>query len=419
MTVVTTRSWKPIRQHTMKALQTRGMLRWHPDVGAALEAWWAAMRRSTGGADSVSEGAYVRLSKRLYGALNEEYDEDDAEATARDEWAEEMEKHGQPGALSPPMLKSALFEVADLFTEEIDAAEYAAFLWGLLERLDVGPGAPDQRRLWDPPPPTPPPAAARPARGRQREPQARSAPALVERPTAATAPKRTLRAVASEVDLKAKTVARLVPPRPELALPKAAFTPFGAAGDGASGRPATAPAPRDESANSGAAGIETSDGQGSGDPWAETLASTRAAMRLLALKGRPSTAAATVCGATTATAMANTNGSDGRLAPATDGMDGKLWSRRSSSTMSVASSVSTGTDSAPSSRAASDKPLTASWGSLYALNHRTGWGPTRRQLTMEEIARARLGAPAHPRRLPSIATGLTRPASTAVLRAWG
>ena len=177
------RSWQPIRQHTAAALQSRGMLRWNPVVAKALEVWWLTMQRSTG-MDVVLEEDYVRLSKMLYNAIQDEYDEEDAETTAREEWLEEMRKNQVVDRLSGAAFKGAIFEIADLMTEEIDAKEYSEFLYSLL--ADVAGSA--ATYFWKPPPRPPKQRASsdpslrrgRPASGNTR--QALTTPTAVRAP---------------------------------------------------------------------------------------------------------------------------------------------------------------------------------------------------------------------------------------------
>jgi hypothetical protein len=73
-----------------------------------------------------SKNEYVRVSKKIYKAMIEEYDEAEAVASAHEDW--ERDCKGQK-EMSQELWEDGLFELADLWTDGIDGTEYAEFLW--------------------------------------------------------------------------------------------------------------------------------------------------------------------------------------------------------------------------------------------------------------------------------------------------
>ena len=133
--------------HTPAALQARGLLRWHPKVCEALRVWWDCAERSSSDIvddeDGIGEEDYVKISKLMYGALVEPYDDVEAETSARDDWKSDAK--GQE-RLPAAQYKSAIFEVADLHTDSLDPDDYATFLWDLLNRVTFKSGG--VRHFW-------------------------------------------------------------------------------------------------------------------------------------------------------------------------------------------------------------------------------------------------------------------------------
>jgi len=155
--------WHHASLHTPAALRARAALRHHRKVLDALDLWWAtavnsmrAAGRKEGAVNNVraEEGAvvlaiceeeYIQVSKKIYKAMIQPYDEAEAEANARCEWRDDTR-----GASALPCegFKDALFELADLWTAGIDAVEYAVFLLQLFHR--IAEGAPPDAFLWLP-----------------------------------------------------------------------------------------------------------------------------------------------------------------------------------------------------------------------------------------------------------------------------
>ena len=108
----------------------RQSLRHHPEVKQALEKWWETAM-STVEADGrakeevMRKEDYITVSKCMYKALIETYDEAEALAEAEEDW--EKDSQGT-GALGKKLFLDAMFELADMWTETIAAEEYRDFL---------------------------------------------------------------------------------------------------------------------------------------------------------------------------------------------------------------------------------------------------------------------------------------------------
>lgn len=118
-----------------------------------LNLWWTTAVRSMhfSGRDAaeceltMSEEEYVKVSMKIYRAMIEPWDEVEAEANARQEWADDTRGLD---VLPAEFFKDAIFELADLWTAGIDAVEYATFLSQLFHRITEG--HPPDAYLWLP-----------------------------------------------------------------------------------------------------------------------------------------------------------------------------------------------------------------------------------------------------------------------------
>ena len=109
--------------HTPSALRLRALLRNHPIVVQALEAWWMAALHTMRGASRLDMSTYVLISKNLYKAVVEEWDEEDATENAFSEWNDEAAIKAGATTLSPSDFMDGMFELADIHTEHIDWEE--------------------------------------------------------------------------------------------------------------------------------------------------------------------------------------------------------------------------------------------------------------------------------------------------------
>ena len=118
-------------------------LRFSPLVRDVLEAFWKAalaseyleMRladpsASTARPTSIGFTNYAHLFRRVYITLIEDFDTEECEASIEEDWASDCAPGGGE-VMERDAYQDALFELADLWTEGIDAGEYAQFLWEL------------------------------------------------------------------------------------------------------------------------------------------------------------------------------------------------------------------------------------------------------------------------------------------------
>jgi len=176
--------------YTQTNLDARCALRHDPIVSAQLRNWWKATQNlltirgkpigASGGV--VEEAEYAEIFRKVYKAMIEEYDEAEARRCVRDDWREDS--GGQPH-LSAEQFMDGVFELSDVWTESIKAAEYASFLRTLLgkitkvangkrvflldDEIEAGAGIPEEMRKAKekkkeapPPPPPPPPKREKP-----------------------------------------------------------------------------------------------------------------------------------------------------------------------------------------------------------------------------------------------------------------
>ena len=161
-------------------------LRHNPHVSAALELWWSTAVSAIPAAglnfspvgwrdDSSRPGSapplrprhlpatmrrsqYILASRKMYKALHEIWDSEDAQASAEEDW--ERDSEGKPG-LDRARFYICWFELADLWTDDIDRDEYVDFLEAqreiITERLPDG-RVPITLTLYPQPSPSPSPS---------------------------------------------------------------------------------------------------------------------------------------------------------------------------------------------------------------------------------------------------------------------
>lgn len=109
-------------------LKRRHALRHHPVVVEELQNWWSCALRSMQsgghvGEHELSRQRYEQISLRIYKAMIETYDEDEARSSAAQDWAQDC--RGEC-VLSRERFMDAMFELADVWTKSIDPEECAA-----------------------------------------------------------------------------------------------------------------------------------------------------------------------------------------------------------------------------------------------------------------------------------------------------
>lgn len=150
--------WKQgnLSLHTQDKLDERYALRYHPAVTKALDVWWSVVLHSLkmdgDQVNALSRERYLTICCRIYFALVPKpskqkkikaYEEDAIKSAAAD-W--EHDSQGE-SVMRRGLFLDALFELADVWTEGIDANEYADFLLNLLPRVAIG-DQPDDMRFW-------------------------------------------------------------------------------------------------------------------------------------------------------------------------------------------------------------------------------------------------------------------------------
>ena len=95
-------------QYSPESLQRRYQIRRHPDVVRALQDWWSAAQSSVqGGGDGsrvehLSRDDYCAMCIRIYRAMLENYDEDEARESAEADW--EHDTRGAAGLGCDPFM---------------------------------------------------------------------------------------------------------------------------------------------------------------------------------------------------------------------------------------------------------------------------------------------------------------------------
>jgi hypothetical protein len=125
---------------TVSAWEARLLLRVHPAVEAELERWWAVICKSYISASApvqeLQKGPYIDLQRSLYRALVEgDYDDKDARKCGEESWTDDCPS-GASG-LDRKAFMDCIFEMADVWTPNIDSGEYADFLRTLLARIST------------------------------------------------------------------------------------------------------------------------------------------------------------------------------------------------------------------------------------------------------------------------------------------
>ena len=140
--------------YTIDKLHQRAVLRHHPDVLNILQIFWGHCIAhcpyyecpSTGGANwqddggpgrSIGFGAYKMLFERIYRAVLEEWDPDDAEATIAEDWASDTKGESE---LSREAFFDSIFELSDNWCATIEVQDYVSFIQNLFDAVTTDGG---------------------------------------------------------------------------------------------------------------------------------------------------------------------------------------------------------------------------------------------------------------------------------------
>ena len=129
--------------YSKENLRKRYRLRLHPDILDELQLYWVTLVRSAFFVRTLPatnetvllRQDYVRFARKIYKAMIEVYDEVEATASANEDWDRDCK--GEPH-LKRERFGDAMFEMADVWTETMAAAEYVEFLHTLFEQLSFG-----------------------------------------------------------------------------------------------------------------------------------------------------------------------------------------------------------------------------------------------------------------------------------------
>ena len=124
---------------TPEMIERRKALRQHPKVLETIEVWWGTAQRSLEQESHRKEGLsrerYILMSKKMYKAMMQDYVEEEALQSAADDWEEDA---GSAPILSKDRFFDAIFELADLWTFEIDAQAQPHTTRAITARLLTG-----------------------------------------------------------------------------------------------------------------------------------------------------------------------------------------------------------------------------------------------------------------------------------------
>ena len=127
-------------------LRQRKAIRNSPLVHEVVRMYWALPDLNVGGGPPpvLRERGYCKLNERLHHCLSEAFQsEDEVKASAHADWLHDLdhvplETDLEPETLDFDSFLRSLWEVADVWTDEIDEEMYAAILWKLLDEVIVG-----------------------------------------------------------------------------------------------------------------------------------------------------------------------------------------------------------------------------------------------------------------------------------------
>ena len=110
----------------------RMALREAPIVREALDAWWRCTDADGNGV--IDHDEYICLGIALYHVMIGDGNEQAAEQSAENDWIDDSKGLE---VMTEDHFKGAIFELADLWTETIDAMEYSKFLYDLLIKMQA------------------------------------------------------------------------------------------------------------------------------------------------------------------------------------------------------------------------------------------------------------------------------------------
>jgi hypothetical protein len=116
--------------HTVESLMARKHLKTHPALKAIVLKFWNIFDDDDSGA--LSHDEYITLNKLLHKALLPDVTEEEAKMSAETDWHEDC--NGEE-TMDFDGFFSSMFQLADIWCEDIDGAEYEGFLKNLLNQI--------------------------------------------------------------------------------------------------------------------------------------------------------------------------------------------------------------------------------------------------------------------------------------------
>ena len=113
----------------------RAALKKDPRVTAELAKFWSVYEKEDG---KITKAEYLKVHIKYTLALIPDILPDDARQAGEEDWASDMAGYKSgAGSMDMAQLYSCLFELADMWVNSVDGAEYASFLSKLFRRVTV------------------------------------------------------------------------------------------------------------------------------------------------------------------------------------------------------------------------------------------------------------------------------------------
>ncbi|CAM9158044.1 unnamed protein product [Ectocarpus sp. 8 AP-2014] len=119
--------------NTPLSVKRRQALRKKPLIQEISNEYWCFPGLNPEGSDEMTKESYLTLNRKLHLALIPDTTEAEARHSAEVDWLRDTARWG--GRMTRQAFGSSMFELADIWTENIDEEEYTAFLWLLLETI--------------------------------------------------------------------------------------------------------------------------------------------------------------------------------------------------------------------------------------------------------------------------------------------
>ena len=133
------RSCDDIDFENTQAIEQRRRLRQAPALLDVFDIWWVTAQRSVTGSSDTSfeldQAGYMAMSRKIQKSMLTDYEEAEATRVAEEDWLSDT---CGASSLSREAFYDSLFELADLWTNSVEAEDYAAFLLGLFGCITEG-----------------------------------------------------------------------------------------------------------------------------------------------------------------------------------------------------------------------------------------------------------------------------------------